>query len=87
MKVVRASGPEYVWKVVKQSSAYCSYCTSCRFLGAGLAGQPCRKGAGSAKREASVSGGGCSGHCGCNVHNRIDYEFSCQYNWNRHTQN
>jgi hypothetical protein len=90
VKVMLPSGSPYTWKLVKQSNAYCSYCTSCRFLESSvgsLGGQPCEKGAGSVKREASIKGGGCTGHCGCNVHNRIDYEYACQYNWNRYVQN
>ena len=72
----------YVWELSKKSGAYCSYCTSCRFLERNhptpmLEGQACLTLHDKLRREASIAGGGCSGHCGCNVHNRVDYDYTC----------
>ena len=67
------------WQVKSKSAAYCSYCTTCRFLenqGAHL-GKPCNAGDAPVTREASIAGGGCNGHCGCNVHNRVDIRYVC----------
>ena len=76
------TAPAFIWVKTSESSAYCSYCTSCRFLESSegtIEGKVCNAGDAPVVREASIAGGGCGGHCGCNVHNRIDYKFECRW--------
>jgi hypothetical protein len=76
------TAPAFIWVKTSESSAYCSYCTSCRFRESSegtIEGNVCNAGDAPVAREASIAGGGCGGHCGCNVHNRIDYKFECRW--------
>jgi hypothetical protein len=74
-----APAPAYTWQKTAESGAYCSYCTWCQFLEnqGSLAGTACANGDAQRDWQASITGGGCPGHCGCNVHNRVDITYQC----------